>query len=215
MNKTNEPCVIDMVPREKMRRNKQWAIIALAVAFFLVAIPSATPRVYGAFANPCLAAQKCSIKILSPGGALNTNTNVNQSFLVSFAVSNFTLQQPGTINDVNTFTTGSGARNQGHIHVFVDNAYITIWTNANGIPLTLSPGTHIIRLDLVNDLHYEFSPGINATTTVNVADPLQSAANTAQSNAGNAMYYSLGALMVSIISVILVAYVAFKPKPKP
>jgi len=29
------------------------------------------------------------------------------------------------------------------------------------------------------------------------------------------MYYSLGALIVSIISVILVAYVAFKPKPKP
>ncbi len=202
-------------PREKMRRNKQWAIIALAVAFFLIAIPSTTPRVYGAFANPCLAAQKCSIKILSPGGALNTNTNVNQSFIVSFAVSNFTLQQPGTINDVNTFTTGSTAHNEGHIHVFVDNAYITIWANTNGIPLTLSPGTHIIRLDLVNDLHYEFSPGINATTTVNVADPLQSAANTAQSNAGNAMYYSLGALIVSIISVILVAYVAFKPKPKP
>ncbi|TMI60739.1 hypothetical protein E6H12_09630, partial [Candidatus Bathyarchaeota archaeon] len=64
MNKTNEPCVIYMVHREKMRRNKQWAIIALAVAFFLVAIPSTTPRVYGAFANPCLAAQKCSIKIL-------------------------------------------------------------------------------------------------------------------------------------------------------
>ena len=68
---------------------------------------------------------------------------------------------------------------------------------------------------MVNDLHYECSPGINATTTVNVADPLQSAANTAQSNAGNAMYYSLGALIVSIISVILVAYIAFKPKPKP
>jgi len=29
------------------------------------------------------------------------------------------------------------------------------------------------------------------------------------------MYYSLGALIVSIIAVILVAYVAFKPKPKP
>ena len=109
-----------------MRRNKQWAIIALAVAFFLIAIPSTTPRVYGAFANPCLAAQKCSIKILSPGGALNTNTNVNQSFIVSFTVSNITLQQPGTINDVNTFTTGSSAHNEGHIHVFVDNAYITI-----------------------------------------------------------------------------------------
>jgi len=42
---------------------------------------------------------------------------------------------------------------------------------------------------------------------VNVVDPLQS-------NASNAMYFSLGALIVSIIAVILVAYVAFKRKPK-
>jgi len=70
----------------------------------------------------------------------------------------------------------------------------------------------------VNDLHQKFKPGINATTTVNVIDPnasIQSTATNAQNNASNAMYYSLGALIVSIISVILVAYVAFKPKPKP
>jgi hypothetical protein len=67
----------------------------------------------------------------------------------------------------------------------------------------------------VNDLHYEFSPGINATTTVNVTSLLQSTANSAQSNASNAMYYSLGALILSLVSVILVAYVAFKPKSKP
>jgi hypothetical protein len=29
------------------------------------------------------------------------------------------------------------------------------------------------------------------------------------------MYYSLGALILSLVSVILVAYVAFKPKSKP
>jgi hypothetical protein len=186
---------------------------ALVVALFLVAIPSTTPRVYGA-AAPCL--QKCSIGILSPGGALNPNTNVNSSFLVSFFVHNFTLQQPGTIGDVNTTTSGGGSHNEGHIHVWVDGHYITIWTNTNGIPLTLSPGTHTIRLDLVNDFHQTFSPGINATTTVNVLEsPLQATANNAQNNASNAMYYSLGALIVSIISVILVAYVAFKPKPKP
>ena len=201
-----------------MRSHKRLAIIALALAFFLVAMPSTTPRVYGAssIAVPCL--QKCTIAILSPGGPLNLNTNVNSSFIVSFAVNNFTLVQPGTVNDVNTTVPASGsikAHSEGHIHVFVDSHYITIWTTTNGIPLTLSPGTHTIRLDLVNDLHYEFSPGINATTTVNVADPLQSTANTAQSNAGNAMYYSLGALIVSIVAVILVAYIAFKPKPKP
>jgi hypothetical protein len=199
-----------------MQNHKRLTIIALALAVTLIAIPFATPRVYGAFANPCL--QKCTIFILSPGGALNTNQTVAPTFLVSFAVTNFTLVQPGTTNDVNTVTAGPGAHNEGHIHVWVDGHYTTIWTSTNGIPLTLAPGTHTIRLDLVNDMHQLFSPGINATTTVNVTDPtapLQSAANSAQSNASNAMYYSLGALILSLVSVILVAYVAFKPKPKP
>jgi hypothetical protein len=200
-----------------MRSYKRWTIIALALTVALVAVPMTTPRVYGAVANPC--PQKCSIAILSPGGALNSNQSVNPSFLVSFAVNNFSLVQPGTTGDVNT-VAGSGptAHAEGHIHVFVDGHYTTIWMTTNGIPLSLSPGTHTIRLDLVNDLHYEFSPGINATTTVSVIDPtapLQSTANSAQSNASNAMYYSLGALILSLVSVILVAYVAFKPKPKP
>ncbi|HEX9613202.1 MAG TPA: hypothetical protein VGA05_06275 [Candidatus Bathyarchaeia archaeon] len=196
-----------------MLNHKRLAIVGLVLAIFIVAIPSTTPRVYGA-AAPCL--QKCSITILAPGGALNSNTNVNSSFLVSFAVHNFTLQNPGTTSDVNTTTTGGGAHNEGHIHVWVDGRYITIWTSPNGIPLTLSAGSHTIRLDLVNDFHQTFSPGVNATTTVNVLEsPLQATANNAQNNASNAMYYSLGALVLSLVSVILVAYVAFKPKSKP
>src|SRR5712692_3364078 len=189
-----------------MRNYSRLAIAAIALAILLVAIPSTT-RAYGA-AAPC--AQKCSIAILSPGsgGALNKNQTVNPSFLVSFAVNNFTLVQPGTTNDANT-TTGSGntLHNQGHVHVFVDNVYVTLWTSTNGIPLTLSSGTHTIRLDLVNDFHQEFSPAISAATTVNVIDPTatQSTASSAQSNASNAMYYSLGALIVSIISLLLVA----------
>jgi hypothetical protein len=198
-----------------MVNRKRLAITALVVTLFLVAIPSTTPRVYGA-AAPCLTTQKCTIQILSPGGALNSDTNVNSSFLVSFAVHNFTLVDPGQTTDVNTTTTGGTAHNEGHIHVWVDGHYVTIWMNENGIPLTLSPGTHTIRLDLVNDLHQTFRPGINATTTVNVMDsPLQSTANNAQNNASNAMYYSLGAMILSLASVVLVAYVAFKPKPKP
>jgi hypothetical protein len=197
-----------------MVNRKRLAITTLVVALFLVTIPSTTPRVYGASAAPCL--QKCSILILAPGGALNSNANVNSSFLVSFAVHNFTLVNPGTTSDVNTTTTGGGAHNEGHVHVWVDGHYITIWTSPDGIPLTLSAGSHTIRLDLVNDFHQTFSPGVNATTTVNVLQsPLQATANNAQNNASNAMYYSLGALILSLVSVILVAYVAFKPKPKP
>lgn len=195
-----------------MQKNRLLISVALVIAIFVVGIPSQTPHVYAAAAgcNP-----KCSIAILSPGsgGALNKNQTVNPTFLVSFLVHNFTLVQPGKPGgDLNT--TGN---NEGHIHVFVDNAYVTIWTSLNGIPLTLAPGTHTVRLDLVNDLHQEFSPGINATTTVNVIDPnasTQSTATNAQNNASMAMYYSLGALIVSIISLILIAYVAFKPKSK-
>lgn len=182
----------------------------LVLAILVVGIPSMTPHANAA-AAPCLTTQKCAIAILSPGSgaALNKNQDVNPTFLVSFLVHNFTLVSPGVgiTSDVNTTTSGGGAHNEGHIHVFVDNAYVTIWTSLDGIPLTLTTGTHTIRLDLVNDFHQEFSPGINASTTVNVVDPTQSSAS-------NAMYFSLGALIVSIIALALVAYVAFKPKSK-
>ncbi len=187
----------------------------LLIAIFLVGIPSLTPHAYGA-ATPCLSTSKCSIAILSPGSGalLNKNQTVNPSFLVSFLVNNFTLDNPGTGTVTNVNTTVRGSPNQGHIHVFVDGVYVTIWADANGIPLSLTPGTHTIRLDLVNDYHQEFSPGINATTTVNVISPLQTNVSSAQSNASNAMDFSLGALVVSIITLVLVAYGAFKPKPK-
>jgi hypothetical protein len=47
-----------------------------------------------------------------------------------------------------------------------------------------------------------------------VISTLQTDVSGVQSNASNAMTYSLGALVVSIITLILVAYIAFKPKPK-
>ncbi len=201
-----------------MRQNKQIAIATVALALFLTAIPALTPRANAA-ATPCL--PTCNLLILSPGsgGALNNNQTVYRSFIVSFAPQNFTLVQPGTGSDINTTTTGQNARpNQGHIHVWVDNAYVTLWANANGIPLTLPKGTHTIRLDLVNDFHQTFNPSISKSTTVNVIDPvsdgLQSTANSAQSTASNAQNYGLGAIVVSVITLILVAYVAFRPRAR-
>ncbi len=201
-----------------MKSHKRLITVPLLIAIFLVGIPSLTPHVYGA-ATPCLSTSKCSIAILSPGSGavLNKNQTVNPSFLVSFLVNNFSLVQPGTYQNVNTTITGGGAHNEGHIHVFVDGVYVTLWASVNGIPLSLSSGTHTIRLDLVNDYHQEFNPGINATTTVNVINTegsLQTNVSSAQGNASNAMSFSLGALVVSIITLILVAYIAFKPKPK-
>lgn len=193
---------------------------------FVFAIPALTPRANavgaarpcGFFGRPGSETQtptKCTILILSPGsgGVLNNATNVGPSILVSFLVKNFTLVQPGTTNDVNTtttFTTTTTQSNEGHIHVFVDGKYVSIWTTNDGIPLTLSSGSHTVKLELVNDLHQSFSPAITASTTVAVSD----GADTIQSTANNAQTYSLVALVVSAVTLILVAYVAFKPKPK-
>ena len=141
---------------------------------------------------------------------MNSNSTVSPSFILSFFVQNFTLVQPGTATDVNTTTTGPNPHNEGHIHVFVDSVYVTIWTSSNGIPLTLSPGTHTVSLHLVNDHHQEFSPAITASTTLTVknaaADNLQSSVNLAQ-------MYGIGAIIVSVITLLLVAYVVIR-KPK-
>ncbi len=144
---------------------------------------------------------------------MNNVTNVGPSILVSFLVKNFTLVQPGTSGDVNTttpFSTSTTQINEGHIHVFVDGKYVSIWTSNNGIPLTLSSGSHTVKLELVNDFHQSFSPAIAKSTTVTVSD----GADTIQSTANTAQTYSLVALVVSAITLILVAYVAFMPKRK-
>jgi hypothetical protein len=225
-----------------MNYNRKILAATVLSVMFIFAMPALTPRANAA-AAPCAAptpASKCSILLLAPGGVLNANATVAPSFIVSFLVENFTLVQPGTINDVNTTTTGPSptAHNEGHIHVFVDGVYVTIWTTNNGIPLTLSEGTHTVSLHLVNDFHQEFSPPMTASTTLTIknpaADTLQNsasgaqtaatsagtAANSASSTASDAknaaltaQNYGLGALIVSVITLLLVAYVAFR-KPK-
>ncbi len=193
---------------KKMNRKKQWIGASILLATFLLAPPVLTPRTSAApVTETCLG---CGITMLSPGsnGALNNQSTVGPTFLVSFAVKNFTLLQPGTHNDVNI--TNSQGLQEGHIHVFVDGKYVEIWTSSNGITLTLNSGSHTIKLELVSDFHLPFSPDISASTTVTV----DNGADTIQSTAMNAQNYSLGALIVSVIALILVAYVAFKPKPK-
>ena len=191
-----------------MYRNKQLIGASILLATFILAIPVLTPRATaGPVTKTCVG---CKITMLSPGsnGALNNVSTVGPSFIVSFAVANFTLVQPGTRQDVNL--TNAQNNQEGHIHVKVDGKYIEIWTSSNGIPLTLDSGSHTITLQLVSDFHLPFNPDISASTTVTVAN----GADTVQSTAMNAQNYSLGAMIVAVIALILVAYVAFKPKPK-
>ncbi|TMH95160.1 hypothetical protein E6H37_06065 [Candidatus Bathyarchaeota archaeon] len=191
-----------------MNRKKQWIGASILLATFVLALPTLTPHVSaGPVTEKCVG---CGITMLSPGsnGALNNQSTVGPTFLVSFAVKNFSFVQPGTFKDVNI--TNSQGLQEGHIHVFVDGVYNEIWTSSNGIPLTLNSGSHTIKLELVSDFHLPFSPDVSASTTVTVAN----GADTLQSTAMNAQNYSLGALIVAVIALILVAYVAFKPKPK-
>lgn len=191
-----------------MYRNKQLIGASILLATFILAIPALTPRaIAGPVTKTCVG---CKITMLSPGsnGALNNVSTVGPSFIVSFAVANFTLVQPGTRNDVNL--TNTQGNQEGHIHVKVDGKYVEIWTSSEGIPLTLDSGSHTITLQLVSDFHLPFNPDITASTTVTVVN----GADTVQSTAMNAQNYSLGAMIVAIIALVLVAYVAFKPKPK-
>jgi hypothetical protein len=191
-----------------MSQKKQWISALILLVTFLLAVPLLTLRTNAApVTAKCLG---CAITMLSPGsnGALNNQSTVGPSFIVSFAVKNFSLVQPGTHNDVNI--TNSQGLQEGHIHLFVDGKYVEIWTSSNGIPLTLDSGSHTIKLQLVSDFHLPFNPDVSASTTVTVSN----GADTIQSTAMNAQNYSLGALIVAVIALILVAYVAFKPKPK-
>jgi len=184
-------------------KNTTRLLVSVTLLAMFVAGLGLTPMAKAA-AEPCL--PTCGISILSPGKGLNTNANVGPSFIVSFAVSNFTLAQPGTTDDVNT-TTGTGPNDfsRGHIHVFVDNVYITLWASPEGIPLTASAGSHTVKLELVNDLHQSFATAISDSTTLNVSG----------GSAGMSEMYSIGALVVSVITLVLVAYVAFARPRKP
>jgi hypothetical protein len=186
-------------------------LVSLALLAIFVAAIGLTPTARAA-ARPCV--PSCGISILSPGKGLNTNANVGPSFIVSFKVENFTLAQPGTVRDNVNTTTGTGANdvpNRGHIHVFVDNVYSTLWAGPEGIPLTLSAGSHTIKLELVNDYHQSFNSTISDSTTVNVTDPLRSL----QSSADTSGTFSIVALAVSVITLALVAYVAVARTRKP
>jgi len=133
-----------------------------------------------------------SLRILSPAGALNTDTNVATSFKVSFIVNNFTFADPvGQPNALNT----------GHIHVFIDEKYYVLWTSTLPIPFdSMAQGQHTIKLQLVTNRHSPLNPDVSTTITVNVQAPLQPLADLV-----NMVYQlSLANIGVSVLLLIVV-----------
>ncbi len=124
-----------------------------------------------------------TLKILSPANS----SSVPSNFVVSFIVANFTLTDPAG---------QPSALNTGHLHVFVDGNYNNLWARPEGVPLTLSGGSHIVKLQLVNNNHTALSPDVSKSITVNVNDVLGTSAN-------NASNYSLAATILSVIAVVI------------
>ncbi len=136
---------------------KKSIFVSISIAALLLSVIAFSPTVFivNAQTTPALT-------ILSPAGALNPSTVVRQDFEVSFTVSNFELVQPGIAGQTNN-------ANQGHIHVFLDGAYIALWINSNPIPFNgMTPGNHTISLELVNNDHASFSPKITQNITVSI-----------------------------------------------
>lgn len=110
-----------------------------------------------AIASPAVSAATPTLSILSPanGQILGNGTPV----IVSFAVSNFGLVQPGRVGQAVGPT-------EGHVDLYVDGAYAQILTRVEPIVLPLGSGPHTIRIRLVQSDGTPLSPDVNASVRV-------------------------------------------------
>lgn len=146
-----------------------------------------------------------SLTILSPAGALNAATTVSPSFVVAFAISNFTFTDPiGQPKALNT----------GHMHIFLDGVYYGLWTSLNPIPfIGLSPGSHTIKLQLVNNDHSPLSPDVSQTITITVSGASTSL-STSSSPVSIAGFPIEAVLAGAVIWIGILVLVARKRKAK-
>ena len=98
-----------------------------------------------------------SLTILSPAdGSVIAN---GSSVVVLFAVSDFSLVQPGRVGQVPT-------SNEGHVNAYVDSQYVRLLTQVEPFALSLSSGPHTIRLQLVADNGTALNPDVSASVSV-------------------------------------------------
>ncbi|HWM53591.1 MAG TPA: hypothetical protein VNP71_10570 [Thermoplasmata archaeon] len=111
----------------------------------------------GAVTSPSAAAAGPSVSILAPANdqVIGNGTPV----IVSFAVANFVLVQPGRVGQV----ANAG---EGHVDVYVDGAYSRLLTHIEPISLPLESGPHTIRLQLVQDNGTPLSPDVSASVRI-------------------------------------------------
>jgi hypothetical protein len=110
-----------------------------------------------AVTSPSAAAAGPSISILTPANdqVVGNGTPV----IVSFAVANFVLVQPGRVGQVVSPA-------EGHVDLYLDGAYSRLLTRVEPISLPLESGPHTIQLQLVQDDGTPLSPDISASVRV-------------------------------------------------
>ena len=124
------------------------AMLGLSVLFgtFLLAVPS-----------PSVAAAGPSLAILAPANdqVIDNGTPV----ILSFAVANFVLVQPGRVGQVSN-------PGEGHVDLYIDGAYSRLLTRVEPVSLPLGSGPHTIRLQLIQDNGTPLSPDIYASVRI-------------------------------------------------
>jgi len=110
-----------------------------------------------AVTSPSVAAAGPSLSILAPANdqVIGNGTPV----ILSFAVSNFVLVQPGRVGQV----ANAG---EGHVDLYVDGAYSRLLTRVEPVSLPLGSGPHTIRLQLVQDNGTPLSPDVSASVRI-------------------------------------------------
>ena len=110
-----------------------------------------------AVTSPSVAAAGPSLSILAPANdqVIGNGTPV----ILSFAVANFVLVQPGRVGQV----ANAG---EGHVDLYVDGVYNRLLTRVEPVSLPLESGPHTIRLQLVQDDGTPLTPDVVASVRV-------------------------------------------------
>ena len=110
-----------------------------------------------AVTSPSAAAAGPSLSILAPANdqVIGNGTPV----IVSFAVANFVLVQPGRVGQV-------GGPTEGHVDLYVDGVYSRLLTRVEPVSLPLESGPHTIRLQLAQDNGTPLNPDVAASVRV-------------------------------------------------
>src|SRR2546426_2342276 len=133
--------------RSSRRRSFDARVARLALGLLLGPFLLAVTSRSAAAAGP-------SLLILAPANdqVIGNGTPV----IVSFAVANFVLVQPGRVGQV-------GGPTEGHVDLDVDGVYSRLLTRVEPVSLPLESGPHTIRLRLVQDNGTPLNPDVVAS----------------------------------------------------